>query len=101
VGAYFCFFVFVFLGIAGALSVVSSLAAPDKKRRRTIVRPCSCDDVEYKVRTALKSSSEVIVIIPDKMRENREFAAICKALIDDYPSVRCVSARKRIKGKGQ
>ncbi len=94
-GAYLCIFTFIFLGIMGAVNIVlfiGSLGSPQAPP--VYITPDGCDDVEGKVRSALKSTDgDVVIVIPRKLSEDAEFAEICRALVADCSRV-CIDCGK-------
>lgn len=94
-GAYLCIFTFIFLGIMGAVNIVlfiGSLGSPHAPP--VYITPDGCDDVEGKVRSALKSTDgDVVIVIPQKLSEDAEFVEICSALAADCSRV-CIDHSK-------
>ena len=84
-GAYIMLFAMIFLGIMGAVNVVlfiGSLGTP------VFVTPDGCDDVEGKVRTALKTTDgRVVINVSKELLSDSEFAVICRNLTADCPRV--------------
>ena len=97
--AYLVFFGSVFIGIASVASLIWALFSPSVKKRRVFIGVNSCENIEYKVRMAVRDYDEVILIVPDKLKSDGEFRAICRALCADYPEVRIMTVRKN-KRKG-
>ena len=82
-GAYIMLFGMIFLGIMGAVNVVLFIGSPP-----IYVRPDGCDDVEGKVRSALKATNgDVVIIVPESLTADTEFITICRALSADCPRV--------------
>ncbi len=88
-GAYIMLFAMIFLGIMGAVNVVlfiGSLGTPHAPP--VFVTPDGCDDVEGKVRTALKTTDgRVIINVSEELLSDSEFAVICRNLTADCPRV--------------
>lgn len=88
-GAYIMLFAMIFLGIMGAVNVVlfiGSLGTPHAPP--VCVTPDGCDDVEGKVRTALKATDgKVIINVSEELLSDSEFAVICRNLTADCPRV--------------
>lgn len=89
IGAYIMLFAMIFLGIMGAVNVIlfiGSLGTPHAPP--VFVTPDGCDDVEGKVRTALKvTDGKVIINVSKKLENDSEFKEICCALAADCPRV--------------
>lgn len=87
--AYLCIFVFIFLGILGAVNVVFSIGELlHSEAVNTVVSPKSSSDIEYLVRRGLKScSGKVIVRVKSELYEQSEFAEICGRLCRENPRV--------------
>lgn len=88
-GAYLMLFAMIFLGIMGAVNVIlfiGSLGTPHAPP--VCVTPDGCDDVEGKVRTALKvTDGKVIIKVSEKLLGDKEFTEICNTLAADCPRV--------------
>lgn len=88
-GAYIMLFGMIFLGIMGAVNVVLFIGSLGTANAPPIyVRPDGCDDVEGKVRSALKATNgDVEIIVPESLTADTEFITICRALSADCPRV--------------
>lgn len=96
-GAYLMLFAMIFLGIMGAVNVILFIgnlgtpAAPPVS-----VTPDGCDDVEGKVREALKATDgKVIINAGEELLSDSEFAVICRNLIADCPRVTLRAIKKK------
>lgn len=100
-GAYIMLFAMIFLGIMGAVNVIlfiGSLGTPHAPP--VFVTPDGCDDVEGKVRTALKATDgKVIINVSKKLENDSEFKEICRALAADYPRVTLRTGKTENKDK--
>ena len=93
-GAYLMLFAMIFLGIMGAVNVIlfiGNLGTPPVS-----VTPDGCDDVEGKVRAALKATDgKVIINAGEELLSDSEFAVICRNLIADCPRVTLRASKKK------
>ena len=100
-GAYIMLFAMIFLGIMGAVNVIlfiGSLGTPHAPP--VFVTPDGCDDVEVKVRTALKATDgKVIINVSKKLENDSEFKEICRALAADCPRVTLRTGKTENKDK--
>lgn len=97
-GIYLCVFVFLFLGILGAANLVLSVGELfyAGNCQPTYIKHATPDDIECRVRDALKSTrGDVIIILTDTQRSQKELADICARLCTDNPRVRTASAKHR------
>ena len=88
-GAYIMLFGMIFLGIMGAVNVVLFIGCLGTAYAPPIYdSPDGCDDVEGKVRSALKATDgDVVIIVPGSLTGDTEFITICRALSADCPRV--------------
>lgn len=96
-GAYLMLFAMIFLGIMGAVNVIlfiGNLGTPVVPP--VSVTPDGCDDVEGKVRAALKATDgKVIINAGEELLSDSEFAVICRNLIADCPRVTLRATKKK------
>jgi len=93
-GAYLMLFAMIFLGIMGAVNVILFIGNPAAPP--VSVTPDGCDDVEGKVRAALKATDgKVIINAGEELLSDSEFAVICRNLIADCPRVTLRATKKK------
>lgn len=90
-------FIFIFFGICGLVNALFALreimlpAAP-----AIYIKASGCEDLEYTVRCALIfSRGDVVIILPESLKKNREFSLICNGLSRDEPRVRLYQTQKK------
>ncbi len=83
-------FIFIFLGICGAINALRALLELVLPAEGTVyLRVGSSDELECRVRAALLMCRGEVVIIPDKSKcDSEEFKFICERLTKDEPRVR-------------
>ncbi len=90
------FFVFVFLGLIGSVSLLAAAKTLLLPTARTeYVSVFDCEDAEYRVRCALaESRGEVVVVLPEGAKKDRELLMICRGLLRDEPRLRLYGGEK-------
>ena len=94
-GAYLMLFAMIFLGIMGAVNVILFIGNLGMPATPPVsVTPDGCDDVEGKVRAALKATDGKVIINAGEELLS-EFAVICRNLIADCPRVTLRATKKK------
>ncbi len=97
-GIYLCVFVFIFLGVLGAANLVLSIGElfHTGDCQPTYIKHATPDNIECRVRDALKNTrGDVIIIMTESQRSQKELTDICARLCADNPRVRTASAKRR------